>query len=66
MTQDVYVNRNDVVTLVSISEGVVAVVGSMSDEDEPVLERLLRAQELFGSSVMTEAGSAAHEGPVTD
>jgi hypothetical protein len=41
VAQDVYVSKNDVVALVSTSGGVVAVVGPISDEDEPVLERLL-------------------------
>ncbi|MDQ3807642.1 MAG: hypothetical protein M3298_05690 [Thermoproteota archaeon] len=38
----VYVNSNDVITIIPTNEGLVAVIGSPYDEDEPVLERLLK------------------------
>jgi hypothetical protein len=56
VAQDVYVSKNDVVALVSTSGGVVAVVGPISDEDVPVLERLLR--ELKHVRVFSDDGAA--------
>jgi hypothetical protein len=53
------VSKNDIVALVSTSGGVVAVVGPISDEDGPVLERLLRELRQVRIISDDEAASAA-------
>ncbi len=49
--QDVYLNKNDLVALVPTSVGVVVVVGPISDEDERVVEEIIRRARLLGSAV---------------
>jgi len=39
--KSVHVNEGEAITLLPTENGLVAVIGYLSDEDEPVLERLL-------------------------